>query len=187
LLILSIERRLLMADFVLRTVRLELREMALDDLDFVAAMLADPLVMRHYPTCYSHDEAKAWVQRQLDRYRDDGHGLWLVVDRNTRDPIGQVGLCRQQVDGMDEPEIGYLIHEPYWRQGYASEAAAAVRDYAFRELGKQRVISLIRPVNVPSQRVALRIGLKPVKLTMFHDFEHLVFSMERPAANRCPA
>jgi RimJ/RimL family protein N-acetyltransferase len=172
-----------MADFVLQTARLDLREMTWDDLDFLATLLADPRVMRHYPKCHSRDESKAWLQKQLDRYAEDGHGLWLVVDRTTSEPIGQVGLSRQQVDGVDEPEIGYLIHAPYWRQGFATEAATAVRDYGFGVLGKQRVISLIRPVNIPSQRVALRIGLKPEKLTTFKGFESLVFSLSRPAAS----
>jgi [ribosomal protein S5]-alanine N-acetyltransferase len=171
-----------MTRFELQTPRLMLREMTWDDLDFVAAMLADPRVMRFYSKCYSRDEAKAWVQRQLDRYREDGHGLWLVSQRIGGEPVGQVGLLTQRVDGIDEPEIGYLIHAPHWRQGYASEAAAAVRDYALHALAKRRVISLIRPVNVPSQRVALRMGLKPEKLTMFRDYEHLVFSMSEPIA-----
>jgi [ribosomal protein S5]-alanine N-acetyltransferase len=176
-----------MAKLILQTSRLTLREMTWDDLDFVAAMLGSPQVMRHYPKCHSRDESKAWLQKQLERYHEDGHGLWLVASRSSGEPIGQIGLLTQQVDGVDEPEIGYLVHHPYWRQGYASEAAAAVRELAFGRLGKTRVISLIRPVNIPSQRVALRIGLKPVKLRMFRDYEHLVFSMSRPAATSCPA
>jgi RimJ/RimL family protein N-acetyltransferase len=170
-----------MSTIILQSPRLALREMTWDDLDFLATLLADPQVMRHYPKCYSRDESKAWLQKQLDRYAEDGHGLWLVVDRATSEPIGQVGLSRQQVDGFDEPEIGYLIHAPYWRQGFATEAAAAVRDHAFGVLGKQRVVSIIRPVNIPSQRVALRIGLKPEKLTTFKGFESLVFSSSRPS------
>jgi RimJ/RimL family protein N-acetyltransferase len=171
-----------MPDLVLQTARLDLREMTWEDLDFVATMLADPNVMRFYAKCYSRDEAKAWLQRQLDRYRDDGHGLWLVRNRDTGEPIGQAGLVRQEVDGAHELEIGYLIHHPFWQQGYATEAAAAVRDYTFDVLGEDRVGTLIRPGNIASLRVALRIGLKPVKLTMFRDFEHLVFSMPRRVA-----
>ncbi len=48
--------------FVLETDRLALREMSLDDLDFVATMLADPQVMRFYPKCYSREESAGWIE-----------------------------------------------------------------------------------------------------------------------------
>jgi RimJ/RimL family protein N-acetyltransferase len=165
---------------ILETRRLCLREMTWEDLDFVAMMLADPLVMRHYPKPHSRAEAELWLKKMINRYREDGHALWLVATRDDHEPIGQVGLLRQQVDGVDEPEIGYLIHAPFWRQGYAVEAASAVRDFAFNKRNYTRVISLIRPVNIPSQRVALRIGMKPEKLTNFRGLEHLVFAAARP-------
>ncbi|MFY9820065.1 MAG: GNAT family N-acetyltransferase [Thermoanaerobaculia bacterium] len=132
---------------VLETLRLRLREMSLGDLDFVAAMLSHPEVMRFYPKLYSREEATWWIERQLDRYERHGHGLWLVEDRVTGEPRGQVGLLIQEVDGVEEPEIGYLIHHPFWRQGLAAEAALATRSWAFGTLGLPRVISLIRPGN----------------------------------------
>src|SRR3954452_1730942 len=97
---------------ILETSRLLLREMSLDDLDFVAAMLADPEVMRFYPKRYAREEAEAWIGRQLGRYARDGHGLWLVLDKHADRPVGQVGLTIQDVDGMPEPEVGYLVHRP---------------------------------------------------------------------------
>ena len=165
--------------FVLETDRLALREMSLDDLDFVATMLADPQVMRFYPKCYSREESAGWIERQLERYARDGHGLWLVLERETGQPVGQVGLTVQQVDGVAEPEVGYLIHRPFWRRGFASEAAAATRDHAFRELGLPRVISLIRPENLPSQGVARRIGMKPERRVLHAGIEHLVLARSR--------
>jgi [ribosomal protein S5]-alanine N-acetyltransferase len=165
---------------ILVTPRLALREMTLDDLDFVAAMLADPEVMRFYPKCYAREEAERWVRRQLDRYARYGHGLWLVLDRRDGQPVGQVGLTVQSIDGVDEPEIGYLIHRPFWRRGFATEAAAATRDHALGTLGKPRVFSLIRPENLPSQGVARKIGMEPEGRTVMHGgFEHLVFSISR--------
>jgi [ribosomal protein S5]-alanine N-acetyltransferase len=168
-------------DAVIETPRLLLREMKLEDLDFVAAMLADPEVMRFYPKTYSRAEAEAWIRRQLDRYRRDGHGLWLAVDRRTGEPLGQVGLVRQQIDGRAEPEVGYLIHRPFWRQGLATEAAAATRDYAFAKLDKQRVISLIRPENVPSQGVARKLGMSVEKTVVHWGLDHWVFARSRDA------
>ena len=164
---------------ILETPRLVLRELTLDDLDFMASMLAHPKVMRFYPNCYSRDEAEAWVRRQMDRYAQHGHGGWLALDKATGDPRGQVGLIPQTVDGVLETEIGYLIHHPFWRRGLASEAAAACRDYAFDVLGRSRVISLIRPENVPSQGVARKVGLSPGKRIIHFELEHIVFSLSR--------
>ena len=153
--------------------------MTLGDLDFIASMLSDPEVMRFYPKCYSRDEAEGWIHRQLQRYRRDGHGLWLVLDRKTGDPRGQVGLVRQEVDGVAEAEVGYLIDRPFWRQGLATEAAAATRDFAFRTLDKPRVISLIRPENVPSQGVARKLGMTVDKRIVHWGLDHLVFALAR--------
>jgi RimJ/RimL family protein N-acetyltransferase len=169
---------------ILETPRLRLREMSLDDLDFVASMLSHPEVMRFYPKLYSRDEAIQWIERQLDRYARHGHGLWLAEDRNTGEPRGQVGLMIQNVDGIEEPEIGYLIHHPCWRQGLATEAALGVRSWAFDTLGLPRVISLIRPVNLPSQGVATKLGMKPEKRAICWDLEHIVFAVRAADVER---
>jgi len=164
---------------VLETRRLVLGEMTLGDLDFVAEMLADSQVMRFYPSRLSREESEAWVRRQMSRYAKDGHGLWLVKEKSADRPVGQVGPAMQQVDDVDVPEIGYLIHRPFWRRGFAFEAAIATRDYAFDTLGIERVISLIRPENVPSQGVARKLGMKPGKHIVRKGFDHIVFSMTR--------
>jgi RimJ/RimL family protein N-acetyltransferase len=176
--------RLNMAEPIIVTSRLALREMTWDDLDFLATMLGDSDVMRHYPKVFTRDESATWLQRILDRYARDGHAFWLASDRVSGEPIGQVGLLNQTLDGVVEPEVGYLIHAPHWRRGYATEAAAAVRDHAFTVLDKRRVISMIRPANISSQRVALAIGSKPERMVMFHEREHILFSQQRDATRK---
>jgi RimJ/RimL family protein N-acetyltransferase len=161
------------------TPRLAFRPLSPDDLPFAAAMLGDPDVMRYYPRCYSTEEARAWLARQAERYARDGHGLWLVSAREGGEPVGQVGLLMQQVDGAAELEVGYLIHRPFWRRGYATEAARACRDHAFVALGRRRVISLIRPENLPSQGVARKMGMTPEKRTTFAGLDHFVFAVSR--------
>lgn len=163
--------------FILETRRLRLRELVVDDLDFVATMLGNPDVSRYYERIFTRRDAEAWLRRQVDRYQRDGHGLWLTVDRATGTPIGQVGLLIQQLEGVREPEVGWLLHRPFWGHGFATEAAAAVRDAAFSRWRHAHVVSLIRPVNLPSVRVAERIGMRPGRLVQFNGFEHIVFGV----------
>ena len=167
---------------VWETERLRAREMSLADLDFVAAMLAHPEVMRFYPRRYSRAEARGWVERQLGRYREHGHALWLVEERAGGEPVGQVGLLWQQVNSAPQPEVGYLVHRPFWRRGYATEAALATRDHAFHALDMPRVVSLIRPENLPSQGVARKLGMQPEGTAVHAGTEHLVFAVARPTA-----
>ncbi|MFN0020903.1 MAG: GNAT family N-acetyltransferase [Pirellulaceae bacterium] len=165
---------------ILQTPRLILREMHHGDLDFLAEMLGDPEVMRHFPSTEDRAGAIAHIQRQIDRYATWGFGPWLVVNKETNQPVGRVGLLRQEVDGASEVEVGYMIHRPFWRQGFAFEAAAACRDYVFHTLGRERVISLVRPENLPSAAVARKLGMQPEKEVMHHELKHTVFAMQRP-------
>src|ERR671917_591908 len=112
-----------MGKTVLETPRLILRELDPDDLDFVAALLADPEVMRYWPRPYTREEAEAWVRRQRERYARDRHGYWLAVEKATGQPVGQAGLLTVEVEGVEEPALGYIIHRPFWRRGFAVEAA----------------------------------------------------------------
>jgi RimJ/RimL family protein N-acetyltransferase len=164
---------------ILETERLRLRELTEGDLDFVAAMLGDAEVTRYYPKRYSREEAAEWMERQRGRYLRDGHGLWLVEAREDATPVGQIGLVMQTVAGVQVPEVGYLLHRPYWKHGYATEAARGVRDHAFTVFRYARVVSLIRPENTPSQAVAARLGMRPTTQTLHAGFVSDVWSVER--------
>jgi RimJ/RimL family protein N-acetyltransferase len=152
------------------------------DLGFIATMMADPEVTRYYERRFTREEAEAWLRRQLGRYADDGHGLWLVVERGTGIAVGQVGLAMQEVEGVRRPEVGWLLHRPYWGKGYATEAALATRDAAFGRFGYGEVVSLIRPANAASRRVAERVGLRAGPTVPFHGFEHILYAMAAPPA-----
>ncbi len=165
---------------ILETLRLRLREMTPADLDFVAEMLGHPEVNRYYEHRFTREDAEAWLERQLERYRRDGHGLWLVEERESGRAVGQVGLAMQEIEGERAPEIGWLLHRPFWGRGYATEAAAATREAAFSRWRYPRVISLIRPENLASQRVAERIGMTPGREVQFHGFVHIEFALAAP-------
>ncbi|MEZ5940126.1 MAG: GNAT family N-acetyltransferase [Planctomycetaceae bacterium] len=160
------------------TERLRPRDFADSDIEFLARLLAHPQVMQHYPQPLDWDGAERWLQKTFMRYERDGHAFWLV-ELSDGTPIGQVGLLSQEVDGQIEPEIGYMLHADFWHLGYATEAALAVRSYAFDELNLAYVISLILPVNQSSQQVARRLGMKPRRTTQFAGLDHLVFQVDR--------
>jgi len=165
---------------ILETPRLTLRTMSLDDLDFIASMLEHPEVMRFWPRPMSRDEAVQWIERQVGRYESKGYGYWLALDRVSGFPVGQVGLIPREFDGLDEVDIGYMIHRPFWRNGYAAEAAIGCREYAFTTLNRPRVLCLIRPENEPSVGVARKIGLKTDGRIIEHfGFDHIVYTGER--------
>ena len=78
-------------------------------------------------------------------------------------------------------EVGYVLERTHWRQGLATEAAAACRDYAFDVIRVDRVIALVRVGNEPSAGVAGKIGLVLWKHTTRAGLDHFVFSMARPS------
>jgi ribosomal-protein-alanine N-acetyltransferase len=169
-----------MSRVILETPRLRLREMTWRDIDFIARMMAHPDVNHFYERRFTRAESETWLDRQLDRYRRDGKGLWLTELRDTGVPVGQIGLAFQDVEGERHPEIGWLLDRAYWGHGYATEAGAGVRDAAFRQWGYDHVISLIRPVNVNSKRVAQRLGMAEGRRVQFHGYEHCVFELASP-------
>jgi ribosomal-protein-alanine N-acetyltransferase len=164
---------------ILETERLLLREFVPDDIDALAAVISDPETMRFYPEPRDRAGVESWIERNRRRYRDDGHGLWAMVLKSSGEVVGDCGLARQTVDDVDEIEIGYHVRRDLWGRGLAPEAAAACRDYGFERLGAKQLISLIRPENLPSRRVAEKVGLSLWKEVMWRDLPHCVYVIHR--------
>ena len=164
---------------VLETQRLVLREFQFEDLDALATILCDRETMRYYPVSFDRAAVADWIQRNRTRYANDGYGLWAMILKSTRELIGDCGLVTQSVDGVDEIEIGYHVRRDLWNQGYASEAARACRDYGFANLKVDHLISLIRPENHASRRVAEKNGMTIWKEVTKADLLHYVYAIER--------
>jgi RimJ/RimL family protein N-acetyltransferase len=150
-----------------QSARLTFREMTRADLDGMAVLLGDPEVMTYYPRPKTRDEAARWIEWNRGLYQMRGHGLWLL---STPDDgfVGDCGLTPQEVDGVTELEVGYHVLPALQGRGYATEAAAASRDFARDVLGAKRLVAIIHPDNRPSQRVAEKIGLRPEKRAVVH-------------------
>ncbi len=144
---------------ILETERLFLREMTMEDYEALNAVLGDPEIMQHYP--YSFDEARvrSWIERNMNRYKDNGFGLWAVCLKDTGEMIGDCGLTLQNIDGTMLPEIGYHIRKDQQRKGFAKEAAAAVRDWAFANTEYPALYSYCKYTNEGSFKTAESIGM----------------------------
>lgn len=133
--------------------------MADTDLDRMADLLGDPDVMRFYPRTRTRDEALAWIEWSQRSYAEHGYGLW-IVETHAGEFVGDCGLTWQPVGGRQVLEVGYHTVPAMQGRGYASEAARTCVDLALGPVGETHVVAIINPANVPSRRVAERIGLR---------------------------
>ncbi|GJM57942.1 GNAT family N-acetyltransferase [uncultured Dubosiella sp.] len=153
---------------VLETERLFLREMNVNDFDALCMIMQDEETMTAYEGVFSDHEVQTWLENQLARYKRWKFGLWAVVLKENGEMIGQCGLTMQPWNGKEVLEIGYLFNRKYWHQGFATEAARAVKQYAFDVLKASEVCSIIRDTNTASQNVAVRNGMKPADTMIKH-------------------
>ena len=147
----------------IETKRLILREYAAEDFDAIYEILSDPETMQHYPKPFDEECTHGWIEWNMQNYREYGFGLWAVVLKETGELIGDCGLTLQKIDGELLPEIGYHIHKKYWRRGFGSEAARAVRDWAFQNTEYDCLYSYMKYSNVGSSFTAMAVGMKKVK------------------------
>lgn len=165
---------------ILETSRLRLREFAREDADALTLVLSDEETMRFYPAPYDRAGVERWIERNLARYAADGVGLWAMILKSSGELIGDCGIIRQEVEGEFLFEIGYHLRRDCWHRGYATEAAVACREWGFRNLKVDRLISLIRPENLPSQHVAERNSMTIWKEIEWRGLRHYVYSVSYP-------
>jgi hypothetical protein len=160
--------------FTLTTDRLLLRHFHILDSAPLYRIFGDAEVMRFGNGVQTREWVLSWLQTCLEwYYRSWGFGTYAVVTKHNQEVIGYCGLFYfPDLDGQPEVEIGYRLARSAWGQGYATEAAIAVRDYAFKTLGIKRLIAMIDPSNIASVRVAKKIGMQYEKDIMLEDYTH---------------
>lgn len=186
---------------ILETDRLTLRQFTWDDLDDIAAILADPEGMKHIGpgTPRTRDEVKPWMSKwiedgeyawsaetlarvpQLKRapQRNAHFSMWATLDKPSGKLIGRCGLLAWNLDGELEVEVGYHLAREYWGRGLATEAARSIRDYGMDRLGFDRLISIIKPANTASRRVAKKNGMRHERDSMVNQWHVCIYSISR--------
>jgi len=164
----------------LETERLQLRPMSTDDLDAFSQVVGDPWSMRFYPRPFDRAVARTWIERVEERYARDGFGLLAVIERATGDLIGDCGPMVQETGHGTFVELGWHVRRDRQGLGFATEAGVACRDRAWEALDVDRLISIIRPENVPSWSVARALGFRPWRGDVRAGMAHILWTTGRP-------
>lgn len=163
---------------VYESARLRLREFRRDDLDVLAAMVADEEQMTFYRRPKTRDEAAAWIGLNIELYEARGFGIWLVEAAATSEFLGYCGIRPLELDGAAEIEIGWHTHKASWNRGVATEAATAARDLAFTRFAVPRLVAIIHPDHVASRRVAEKVGMRVARTAVLdEDYPALVYAV----------
>lgn len=158
---------------VIRTKRLLLREWRESDKLPYAALNADREVMEHFPSTLTTLQSDEMVDRIVVAWEQRGFGLWAVERTDTRQFIGLVGLTMPswQTDFTPCVEVGWRLAKQHWGHGFAPEAAIAALAFGFEqvELPNDEIVSFTTTLNVNSQRVMHKIGMR---LDPGREFDH---------------
>ncbi|MGZ5037690.1 MAG: GNAT family N-acetyltransferase [Usitatibacter sp.] len=168
------------AGVVLETPRLVMRQLRESDWDPLALMYADPDVMRFIGTGVTLNREETWrsIANMLGHWQLRGFGMWALEIRETGEIAGRAGFI--EPPGWPGFELGWLLGKPYWGKGYATEAARAALRHGFDAMGRERIVSFIRPGNAPSIRVAERLGETLAGEIELLGAKSLVYEIRRP-------
>ena len=159
-----------MNNYEIQTDRIILRRFRKEDLNEIASILSQPEVMEFSLSGpYTREQSEYFLRACLMNYEKRDMGLYAVVQRENLKLIGYCGYSFQNIDGIEEVEIGYRLHPDYWNRGLATEAAKAVQEAGFTKYGLKRIISIIEAKNIASIRVAEKNGMIFEKESLFKD------------------
>jgi RimJ/RimL family protein N-acetyltransferase len=178
---------------VIETERLLLRKPTFEDALAVVGLVSDPVAMEFLGGVHPAAAADPIfvIRRWLERWDDNGCGPFSIVRRLDGRWLGRAGILVWDVRTWThttfasagehaQPELGWALAREHWGNGYATEACRAVRDWAYAELGPDRLVSLIGPANVRSQRLAERLGATPGEtVELFDNGPHVVWEHPR--------
>lgn len=125
-------------------------------------------------------ECKKWYANQFNRYEKNLGGMNALIEKSTGALVGHAGLLVQVVDGIEELEIAYSLLPHFRGKGFATEAAQAVKEYAFANTYSPSLISIISLTNLPSQNVAVKNGMKIEKQTIYKDNPVYIYRVFNP-------
>lgn len=166
-------------DIILETERLIIREHVLSDAPFFFTLNSNYNVVKYTgdSSFKTIEEAEKIVQYVMNQYKENGYGRWLVVEKETGNPIGWCGL-KFHTD-TKETDIGYRLLESAWGKGYATESAKACIDYGFKHFNLNRIIGDAMKENTASINIFKKLGMTYFKDSLLDNIESVVYELKK--------
>jgi len=150
---------------VLETERLVIRQLRVEDAEFILKLLNEPGFIQNIGdrgVRTAADAEQYILNGPVASYQQNGFGLWLVALKESGEPLGMCGLIKRDI--LEDVDIGYAYLHRFWGKGYAYEAALAVLHYGRDVIGLKRLVAITAPENPGSIRVLEKLGLRFVKM-----------------------
>lgn len=166
---------------MLESERLIFRKIEKSDMQEIAEIMRDEGVQKVWEHYFTDDDVNDWIERRQKCYQENGIDYLLVIDKDTKEVVGQIGLLKETIEGETVWGIGYILKSKYCGKGYATEGAKVMADYAFGTLHVPKLVCDIRPMNKSSIAVAKRIGMVETGIFVKHykgmEMPHLIFEL----------
>ncbi|HEY0079957.1 MAG TPA: GNAT family N-acetyltransferase [Pyrinomonadaceae bacterium] len=163
----------------IETARLRLRPFREADLDALAAIRADPEVMRYIGAGLPQDRktTRVFIEKNSVRWAARGLGLSAVEFKGRARLLGWCGLA--PLEETEEVEVGYGFAREHWGQGLATEAARAALGYGFETLSLDKIAAVAYPENLASRRVMEKLGMKYRRPAFFYGVNVVYYDITR--------
>jgi len=147
----------------METKRLILRPPSLEDFEALHRIFSDPITMSFWPAPFTEEDTRRWISRSTQDHEETGFGRQPVILKFSGEIIGDCGIMLAEIAGEPEHDLGYIIHHPFWGNGYAIEAAGALKRRAVEQLGIRRLVANMPTDHAASIRVAEKLGMRREK------------------------
>ena len=168
-----------MGQIYCETERCLVRCLDADDFDNLLRAHEGPNMARYFPFPFDKDYLRGFLDRVRRAQEADGYSFGLIIDRQTKEPIGMAGLAVVNFEASFTPtvEIGWRVREDQWGNGIATETAHGMLTYGFQTLNLSEIVAFTAAINLPSKRVMERIGLRRREVG---DFDHPMIDPASP-------
>jgi RimJ/RimL family protein N-acetyltransferase len=157
---------------IIETERLRLRQLTLDDAEFILRLLNEPSFIENVgdKQVRTLTDSQRYIESgPMSSYYKFGFGLWLLEVKDSNVPIGICGLIKREA--LPEVDLGYALVPEFWARGYALESALGVISYARKSLGLKRVLAITSVHNERSIRVLDKSGFRFQRMIKMVDSE----------------